>query len=315
MIIVLGKILIPVFGIILIGFLACRLKFMEQQDSVVLNRFVYFVAFPALLFVVMAKAPIEKIFYWSFLGAWGSGLLITFVITMILTSVIWRESLSKVSMAGLITTCSSTAFMGVPLVVVAYGDEAAIPAIMATTFLVIVVISFSLFLIEMDCDSSRNAMGIIRSIALSLIKNPLMIGAILGALTGFIIDLPEAVAGLFDLVGKSAIPVSLFTIGLFIAGQSLKQLKQGLAQVNVLVFIKLIIHPFVTWLMIEYVFDLEPLWAAVTVIISGLPPATTCFVIAQRYETYASETATMTVISTILSVITISILLVLMGVQ
>lgn len=315
MIIVLGKILLPVFGTILIGFLACRFKLLEQQDSVVLNRFVYFIAFPSLLFVVMAKAPIEKIFYWSFLGAWGCGILITFIITMILTTVIWRESLSKVSMAGLNTTCASTAFMGVPLVVVAYGDKAAIPAIMATTFLVIVVISITLFLIERDRDGSRNAMGIIRSIALSLIKNPLMIGAVIGALTAFSIDLPEAVAGLFNLVGKSAIPVSLFSIGLFIAGQSLKQIKQDLAQVNFLVFIKLIIHPSVTWLMTEYVFDLEPLWAAVTVIVSGLPPATACFVIAQRYDTYVSETASMTVISTILSIITISILLVLMGVQ
>lgn len=307
--------LFPVFGIILLGFICCRFNILEQKESAILNKFVYFVAFPSLLFVVMAKAPLEKIFYWQFIGAWGVGLLITFVISAIVSVVIWRDKLSELSMNCLNTTCSSTAFMGVPLIYIAFGQEATVAAIIATTFLVIVIISLSIFLIELDQDGNTSVTGILRNIGVSLAKNPLMMGAVLGIVCAAFIPLPKSVDHLFDMVGNAAIPISLFAIGLFIAGQSMAQIKQGLLKVNGLIFIKLIIHPVVTWLLIEYVFDLDPVWSAITIILAGLPPATTCFVIAQRYEVSVSETASMTVLSTLYSVVTISIILVLLSVS
>ncbi|MGH1486482.1 MAG: AEC family transporter [Cellvibrionaceae bacterium] len=302
--------LFPVFGIILLGYVASKLHLLSPSESAILNKFVYFIAFPSLLFVVMATAPMEKIFYWEFLGAWGLGLGITFLLTTVVSLYIWRDPLPTLSINSLNTTCSSTAFMGVPLLLVAFGQDAALAAIVATTFLVAIVISLSIFLIELK-QVDNSVLLILKKIIVSLSHNPLMIGAVLGILVSASVQLPESVSSLFDLLGKAAIPISLFSIGLFIAGQSVEQIKEGLFKVHVLTFIKLFLHPAITWILIELFFDLNAEWTAITVLLAGLPPATTCFVLAQRYEVGVSTTASMTVISTIYSLFTISVLLLL----
>lgn len=306
--------LFPVFGIILLGFIACKCNILEQSESAILNKFVYFVSFPSLLFVVMAKAPMEKIFYWDFIGAWGIGLLLTFLVTAIISHYFWRVNLSSLSINCLNTTCSSTAFMGVPLIYIAFGQEATVAAIIATTFLVIVIISLSIFLIELEKSESLSMVNIIRNIGVSLLRNPLMMGATLGILASAFLSIPPAIDLLFEMVGRAAVPISLFAIGLFIAGQSLSKIKQGLFRVNILIVIKLIIHPLITWLLIDYFFTLDPVWSAITIILAGLPPATTCFVIAQRYEVSVSETASMTVLSTLYSMVSISIILLMLSI-
>lgn len=306
--------LFPIFGIISLGFLAHKLGLLEQEESVILNKFVYFISFPSLLFVVMAKAPMEQIFYWNFIGAWGLGLLATFLITAIVSAVLWKESLSRLSINCLNTTCSSTAFMGVPLIYIAFGQEATVAAIIATTFLVAIIISLSIFLIELDQDGNTSAGSIIKNIGVSLARNPLMMGAVLGILCSALFTLPKPVDQLFTMVGNAAIPISLFAIGLFIAGQSLAQIKQSLLQVNVLIFIKLVIHPLITWFLIDQFFTLDPVWSAITIILAGLPPATTCFVIAQRYDISVSETASMTVLSTLYSIVSISLILIMLSI-
>jgi predicted permease len=304
----------PIFGIILLGFLACKCNLLAQEESAILNKFVYFISFPSLLFVVMAKAPMEKIFYWDFIGAWGLGLFATFIVTAIISAVLWKESLSRLSINCLNTTCSSTAFMGVPLIYITFGQEATVAAIIATTFLVAIIISLSIFLIELDQDGNTSATGIVRNIGASLARNPLMMGAVLGILCSALITLPKPVDQLFDMVGKAAIPISLFSIGLFIAGQSLAEIKKSLFQVNVLILVKLVIHPLINWFLIDQFFTLDPVWSAITIILAGLPPATTCFVIAQRYNVSVSETASMTVLSTLYSVISISLILIMLSI-
>lgn len=134
-----------------------------------------------------------------------------------------------------------------------------------------------------------------------------MIGSALGvavALSGF--ELPIAISRFCDIVGGAAIPCSLLTLGLFFAGKP--QFNQ-MAEVGLLTGLKLIVHPLVTWLLIVWVFTLDARWTAITVLLAALPPATTVFVIAQRYGVHVGQTATTMLVSTIASIASIAAVL------
>ena len=54
---------LPVFAIILGGYLAARGGLLGQGSTVALNAFVYYFALPPLLFMSMARVPLAEIFH------------------------------------------------------------------------------------------------------------------------------------------------------------------------------------------------------------------------------------------------------------
>lgn len=302
---------LPVFGTILAGYILARMKILPRESADYFNRFVYFFSFPALLLGFVSKTPPEKILYWPFVFAWTGGLLVAFALTALVSMLLYRDQLADLAMRCMNTTCASTAFMGIPLAAAAFGKEAALPAILSTTILAIVIVSLTVLLIEIGRSAKSGSTHVVRDIALSLAKNPLMLAVVAGALVAFTLHgLPSPLQRLCDLAGGAAIPCSLVSIGLFIYGQ---KLNANLGEIGVLSVLKLVVHPLITWLLIVKFFPLDPVWGRATILMAALPPASTCFVIAKRYDAYVAQTSAMAVLTTVVSVFTISVLLLLIG--
>ena len=70
------NVVLPVFGIILTGYLAGRFEALGPESAAALNRFVFYFALPCALFIFTARAPADKIFNWPFIGALVSGALL-----------------------------------------------------------------------------------------------------------------------------------------------------------------------------------------------------------------------------------------------
>lgn len=90
-------ILAPVFGTILCGYLLGRKGILGAEASAGMNSFVYFVSFPALLFVVVAQTSPEQIFNWPFFGAWVGGLVVVYALTAAISLLVFRalEALAR----------------------------------------------------------------------------------------------------------------------------------------------------------------------------------------------------------------------------
>ena len=293
-------VLTPVFAIILCGYFLGRRKILGPEASAGMNGFVYFVSFPALLFVVVARTPPSEIFHWPFFGAWVGGIAVVYLLTAALSLAFYRDGLANLGMRGLNTTCASTAFIGIPLCTAAFGKDAAFPAVLATVLLAIFDLSASILLIETGRSAKGRTLAILGNIAKALAKNPLMIGSALGILFSVSgLQLPVAAARIGEILGGAAIPCSLITLGMFFAGRSAFT---GLREVSLLTLLKLVVHPLATWLLILYVFPLDARWTAIIVVLAALPPATTVFVIAQRYGIHQQQTASTMLISTIASI-------------
>ena len=302
------EISLPVFGLILCGYVAGITGILGKQSASALNGFVYYFALPALLFGFTAQAPLMVILNWNFIGSILFGSLATYIVSLIIGWGIFGYRLPVIGIAALSSVFANTGYLGIPLFLTAFGPDHAGPAIVATVTVNLVFVGGTICFLELAGKNGATPATTIINVFKALSKNPL-ISAPLVALpfTVFGIELPVLASRFFDLLGSAAAPAALFAIGMSFVERGVKTHK---GEISVFVFIKMLVHPFLTWVLVTYFFEVESFWASSAIILSALPTAAMAFVIAQEKMAYVSEVSSIIVLSTIISVITISTLLV-----
>ncbi len=309
---VLVNVVVPVFGIILSGYLAGRWNVLGADSAVALNRFVYYFALPPLLFAFTARASVAKVLYWPFIGAFIGGALLTLLVALVVGRLWFRHDLEKLSLYGLTSVFANTAYMGVPLFLTAFGPEGVLPAIVATITAFTLLIGGTLATLETSRAPGPSVLHIVGQVTRVLVRNPLLVAPFAGlACSALALPIPKALGNYLDLLAAAAGPAALFALGLSLVAQ---KLGGDMIEVSWLVLVKLIVHPAMTWLLVTYVFDMPPLWSKAAIILAALPVGALVFVIAQQYDVYVRRASTAIVVSTALSVATISLLLIVLGV-
>jgi len=64
------NVVLPVFGVIFAGYLARGFQLLGAASADALNRFVYYVAVPPLLFLATARTPVAVIFNGPFIAVY-----------------------------------------------------------------------------------------------------------------------------------------------------------------------------------------------------------------------------------------------------
>lgn len=206
--------------------------------------------------------------------------------------------------------------MGIPIVIAAFGSDAALPAALATLIHNIPVITIVLLICESALVINNNRgskLNTLWPIIKPVITSPLTISVIAGGIVAFAgIPLPTAVITFTDLLANASGSTALFAIGLGLVGQYalIKESNFNKTEVGLIVALKLVFQPMVTFVLLKYVFEVEPLWATISLIMSALPVGAGVFVFAQKYEKMMNQTLTAILVSIILSVITLSLILV-----
>jgi len=302
---------LPVFGIMLAGYLAGRFGILGPASSAALNAFVYWFALPPLLFMAMVRAPLEAVLNGPYLAALAGGLLGTFAIALLVAPFAFPNRFAGLALNGVSAVFANTGYMGIPLFIAAFGVEGALPALVATVVNSALVISLAIVLCELD-RTGGGPLTAARDVALALVRNPLLVAPALGLALGAAgLTLPTFAANFFDLMGAAAGPCALFATGLFLVG---RPIATGLGEVMWVTVLKLVVHPLITWWLAFRVLDLDFEWARAAVLMAALPTGALAFVVAQRYGVYTQRASAIILVSTVLSVATVSALLVLYGV-
>lgn len=305
------NIVLPVFGIMLAGYLAGRFKLLGGESSEALNRFVYFVALPALFFISMSRVEISEAFHGPFLAALGGGMLGSFILTLLVAVFVFPNRLAALGLHGISAIFSNTGYLGIPLLLIAFGETGKLAAILGTILTGAVVMPIGIAIIEMDLGRGAGLLRVLGNMIRGVLKSPLVLSAAAGlgfSALGWAV--PGAVATFADILGAAAAPCALFAIGLFMVG---RPVSAGALEVGWLVTVKLLVQPALTWWLAYRVFDLEPLWAASAVTLAALPTGALVFVLAQQYGIFVQRATATILVSTLLSVITVSILFLVMG--
>jgi predicted permease len=304
------------------GFACRRRGIMGPAAASELNRFVVWLALPALLFDVMAHASWAAMYQPAFVAAFGLGSAAVFVLTLGLRLRGGRH-LADASVDAIAAAYPNTAYIGFPLCLIVFGASGLTPATIATILIVCVLFSIAIVLIEIGLQSERRAHKLVLKLAGSLMRNPLIVAPLAGTLLNGISHgpgdtVPAAVESLLKLLGAAASPCALVCLGLFLGERRavpVAPLTSGGKPVTSdrgawwLTGAKLLLQPALTWWLAARVFMLPAPLTAMAVLLAALPTGTGPFMLAEFYGREGAVSSRTILMTTVGSLLTLSLLL------
>jgi len=306
------EILLPVFGLIFAGFACRRRGVLGPNSASELNRFVVWLALPALLFDTMARATWEQLYQPAFVVTFSVACAGIFALTLVVRLLNGRH-LADASVDAIAASYPNTGYIGFPLGMIAFGQASLTPTTIATILVACVLFAGAIVLIEVGLQTERTPHKLGLKVLGSLARNPLIVSPIAGALFASLhVPLPPSAETFLKLLSGAASPCALVSLGLFLAEKRPSESgTRGIAWL--LTLVKLIVQPALTWWLAARVFRLSPALVEMAVVLAALPTGTGPFMLAEFYEREAHITSRTILLSTVGSVVTLSLLLLWMG--
>jgi predicted permease len=311
----------PIFGVILLGYLAGRLRLLGGEASTALNAFVSLFALPLLFFGTLARTPVRAVLNPPLLGAFVLIVLVTFGVGMLSTLIARRRpargesesaarpGLAAMSLQGVASSWGNVAYMGVPLCLSAFGDAGLAPAMLAVIVPSVLVMVLGVLLVELEIAAGHGPFETFLRAGLRVLRNPLPLSIIAGLLvSAFAVDLPVPLGKWVDLLAAAAAPCALFAIGLFLCDRGLT--RHGLAEAGLATLIKLALQPLLAAIVLPWFVDPQSVGAKVVLLMAALPCGANAFVLAKQFDISVEQNSAAVLLSTVLSVLTVSALLV-----
>ena len=306
------NVVIPVFGVILTGYLAGRFEVLGSESAAALNRFVYYFAIPAALFIFTARAPIDRTFNWSFIGAFVGGSVLTLLIALIVGRFWFRHDTATLGIAGITAVFGQMLGIGLPLLLTVYGPDGALPSIVAALIYTFLFLTTIIAVLEAARAKELSPLRMVTQLAGTLVRNPVVVSPLLGILYSMTaLPLPKAASNYLDLMAAAVGPAALFAVGLSLVGRNLTR---NAGEVIWLSALKTVVNPILTFVLVTYVFVMDPFWSQAAVILSAMPVGTNPYVVAQQYNVHIETVSPTIVVSTGMSVFTIFFALLWFGV-
>ena len=249
------SIVLPIFALTLVGWLTRRVGIFSPQSTTELNRFVVYLALPALLFDIVAKADFAQLWQPGFVAVFAIGTFLFFVLTVAVSRMMGRP-IGNAAILGLNSSYSNTAFLGFPLLLATLGPASQTLTLIATINTVCVLFALAIVLIEFGNQKGGNPAVIAVRVGQALFRNPLVLAPLAGAVvmaSGLGIAAP--LDAFLKLLGSAASPCALVCLGMFLAEPRDKG-EGSLGETVVLVALKLFVYPALTLALALWVFPL-----------------------------------------------------------
>lgn len=293
---------LPVFAIIVTGWLAGWLGYLSRSLADALVHFAYNVAMPALLFVTIAQETARNLLEWRFLLAFGGGSMLCFVLVFLPVTARAGRDLATGTIYGMTAAMTNTGFIALPILHSIYGQPAVLPAAVATVFVAVVMFPLTVILLESKRHGASGMSARNFSLVKQIMLNPLVLSTSIGlawAITGW--PIPAPIATYMNLLAAALTPCALFAIGL---GLSLEDVRSSLRTSVLLAAVKLMIMPLIVYGLCV-ASGLPPLYTIAAVLCAAVPTAKTVYILAGEYKVEEALVAATVSITTLLSVVTL----------
>ena len=153
----------------------------------------------------------------------------------------------------------------------------------------------------------RNTTDSLKLITRSLFGNPLLLAAIFGILFSILNwTLPFYINSVVSMLADSAAPVALIALGSSLSTGVFMLNKIEMVSISLL---KVLLHPILIAIAFLFFKGQDPLWIKTAILCSSLPIAANVFMLADYYGTYREKSATLIMLSTVFSAITVPVIL------
>ena len=299
---------IPIFAVILVGYLAGRWRILGGESTAALNAFVSFFALPVLFFGTLARTPVRAVLDPGLIAGFGIVVVATFAAGMLAARLIAGARLAAMSLQGIAASWGNVGYMGVPLCIAAFGEAGLPPAMLTVIVTAIVSMVFGVMMIELDVAAGHGPLRTFFRAAFNVARNPLPLSIALGIGASAVgLPIPTPVEKWINLLGAAAAPCALFAIGLFLSDKSIRS---GLAEACCATLIKLLLQPLVALAVLPLFVDLGSVPGKVALLMAALPTAANAFVLARQFDLSVEQSSATILLSTGFSVVTVSALLV-----
>lgn len=288
-------VVVPVFGLIAIGYIARWLRLVRDTTGEGLSDFVFILAIPCLLFGTLARAEIPPIQPWGYWIAYFTGLGIVWALAMFLAKRFFARTGPELVVAGFSAAQSNTVFVGVPMILKAYGAAGAVPLGLLLAVHLPVTMTIATLLAE---GRSASPLKMLKT----LLTHPIIIGILLGsAARPFVGLIPTPAWTIIDLMAGAAVPCALVSLGIAMRRYGLEA---GIGLPAVLSGLKLGLHPLIVWFLATKVFEMPPHWSGVAVLFAACPCGIQAYLFAERYKRGVGDASSAMALSTAVSVFT-----------
>jgi malonate transporter and related proteins len=299
-----ADLIVPVFAVIVTGWLAGYLGYVARDLSDALIHFAYNVAMPALLVVTIAHEPARSLLAWRFLVAFGGGSLLCFVIVFAALRAFGGQGLAGAAMLGGAASMTNTGFVALPVLKATYGAPAVLPAAIATVFVAVVMFPAAVLMQELDAHGPGGSVFPPWKLARRVILNPMVLSTLVGvAWAAAGVPMPGPVNAYLQILADSLTACALFAIGL---GLSIEGLRSNIGRSAALAAVKLGLMPLIV-LGLSIELKVEPLYLIAAVVCAAVPTAKTVYILSGEYHCEESTVAATVSLTTLCSIGTLMV--------
>lgn len=294
---------VPLFVVMVLGYILFRVGFLTKEFIQVTNKFVFKVTLPALMFRDLAKVDIKADFDTSYV-------IFCVVTTLFSIAIVWGLSRLLIKNRSIIgefvqgSYRSSAAVLGAAFIQNIYGDSG-LSGLMIIGCVPLYNIFAVLILVLESPDKERN-LNLGQTVKKSLkgiVTNPIILGVFFGSMAGLInLPIPPMADKTIASVASLTTPLALLAIGAEFKGRkALGQIKLA----TIASFIKLILWPALFLPLAVYLgFTGQKLVALIVMFGSITTPSS--YIMAKNMGHEGTLTASICVLTTLISAFTLT---------
>ncbi|RNA70424.1 AEC family transporter [Alteribacter keqinensis] len=293
------SVVLPVICVFAIGFAVQK---WQKLDIRPLSTVAIYVMTPALVFKTFYEADVDM--QYVYMVVFSMALLFALIILNKIYARLMKYSSSLES--GLIL---STAFMnagnyGAPIILFAYGEAGFAYAVSFLVFQSIIMNFFGVYY------AARGGTGM-KTALTAVFRMPATYAVVAAViLKGMDLQIPENGMQTIDIISAATIPTVMIILGMQLANIKWGNFEWG--KISYGVIVRLFISPLIAW-GITFLMPMDPLLAKVLIVSAAMPSAATIVIYAVQFDAKPKLVSGVTFISTILSVVTLTLLLMILG--
>lgn len=296
--------ILPVFAILGFGMVLARRGVFDTAAAGVLNRFVFFIGAPALLFSLLNKAAIAE-FEWRVLLLYFSSEMTIYALGAALARFVFRRGWRESILLGMTACFVNHVFFVLPMAQVLYGDIASAPIAAIITVDSVLIFTLTIVGLELSAPGVHSS----RKVITLLLKHPLLQAITAGVAVNLLgIPLHGGINTFTNFVGAAAAPIALFALGIILASSA----GPGLDKVALAVTgLKVVAHPLLAWVLFSSAAwggaaPANPAWISSALLVAAGPCGAMPFVLALQYRIPVATMARAIAYSTLVSLITLA---------
>ena len=214
--------ILPVFSVLLVGFILGKYQMFSRAEAATLNRFAFMVLQPTLIFSLLSQADLSAFHYLAVLS-YGAGQAIIFILSYLLCRFVLRHDVLESWLLAMAMIFVNSLLYIWPISTLIYGEAGNIPIVAIVAWDASIVFAFFVISSDLLAHNLRaDKKATIGASVKRLAKNPVLLTIILAIgfnLAGLSVIAPVKTA--LGFISVSTAPITLFAMGVILSRTAL----------------------------------------------------------------------------------------------